>query len=555
MNEKLRILFATEASFVNSGFGNYTRELLTRLHAKGKYEIAEFASYGFVNDPRDKDIHWRYYANAVKDSDPRYQEYMSRGDNQFGRWRFDKVVLDFKPHVVVDWRDYWMSSYQAMSPLRPYFNWVLMPTVDSAPQQESWIDTYIDADAVFSYSDWGGKVILEQSNNKINYIGTARPGVNLDIFRPKNNIDAIKTQLGLPKDSYIIGSVMRNQKRKLFPELIKAFKSLIDEMYADGYKEADNLYLYLHTSYPDAGWDIPELLKEHKVLNRVYFTYQCVKCKHVNSDVYSHPGKICPRCLEPTSKFTSVTNGVNDSTLADIYNTFNLYVQYAICEGAGMPQIEAAACGIPIATVNYSAMVDVINKLDAYPIKVGSFFKELETKAVRVYPDNNDLVKTIKKHIRLRPNQIKEKKHIVRKLSEMNYDWDNIAKVWEDFFDSPSLFKAKRSWSDPPNYLAPNNINIDQIPQKDQFITLYNACANNLQSIEKMSSMFMLDMCEDASYGFSQNGMSIQGFSYKEAMNNINVLINNHNQAEKVRSDNIKFNDDFIKYAELKVSS
>jgi hypothetical protein len=112
-SNKLKILFASEASFVNSGFGNYTKELLSRLHKTNKYDIAEFASYGFVNDPRDKSINWKYYANAVKDNDPRHKEYSSRGDNQFGRWRFDKVLLDFRPHVVVDWRDYWMSSQDA----------------------------------------------------------------------------------------------------------------------------------------------------------------------------------------------------------------------------------------------------------------------------------------------------------------------------------------------------------------------------------------------------------------------------------------------------------
>lgn len=115
---------------------------MSRLHNTGKYEIAEFASYGLVNDPRDKDITWTYYANAVRDNDPRHKEYSSRGENQFGKWRFEKVLLDYRPDVVVDIRDYWMSSYQASSPLRPYFHWCLMPTVDSEPQQEEWIDTF-----------------------------------------------------------------------------------------------------------------------------------------------------------------------------------------------------------------------------------------------------------------------------------------------------------------------------------------------------------------------------------------------------------------------------
>ena len=132
----------SEASFISSGFGTYTKEILSRLHKTNKYTIAEFASYGMVNDARDKSIDWTYYANAVNPNDSRHAEYSSRGDNQFGRWRFEKVLLDFKPDVVIDIRDYWMSAYQKDSPLRKFFHWILMPTVDSEPQQEDWIDTY-----------------------------------------------------------------------------------------------------------------------------------------------------------------------------------------------------------------------------------------------------------------------------------------------------------------------------------------------------------------------------------------------------------------------------
>jgi len=553
-SNKLRILFASEASFVNSGFGNYTKELLTRLFQTNKYEIAEFASYGFVNDPRDKVIPWKYYANAVKDTDPRHKEYSSRGDNQFGRWRFDKVLLDFRPHVVVDWRDYWMSYYQAMSPLRPYFNWVLMPTVDSAPQQESWIDTYLDADAVFTYSDWGAEVIKKQSNNKINFIDTARPGVDLNIFKPISDTNKIKEELGLPQDSIIIGSVMRNQKRKLFAELLSSFRSLIDSLYRDGYKQADNIYLYLHTSYPDAGWDLPELLKNNRLLNRVYFTYKCSECNKVEACTYSHPNKICKKCFENASRFTSVTNGVDEPTLCKIYNTFDLYVQYSICEGAGMPQIEAAACGVPIATVNYSAMIDVINKLGAYSIDIGSYFTEFETKAIRVYPDGDSLVKIIKKHITLSPKKLETKKKEVRRAAENFYDWNKTAKIWENFFDSPWLFNPKRSWNDPAKFLNPE-INLSSVKdQQDMFLFIHNLCANNLDNINKMSTMSILDMCKDAAYGFSQNGTSLNAMTYQDVVNNVKTIINNNNMAEKARVENLSFDDDFIRYAHMKSS-
>ena len=204
----------SEASFIKSGFGVYAKEILSRLHKTGKYTIAEFASYGFVNDPRDKEIDWIYYANAVKTEDPRYAEYMSRGDNQFGRWRFEKVVLDFKPDVVIDVRDYWMTAYQKISPVRKYFHWVLMPTVDSKPQQEEWIETFLDADAIFTYSDWGAEVLKYQTSSRINYIDTASPGVDLDTFNIQDK-NQIRQKFNLPTDAFVIGSVMRNQKRKL----------------------------------------------------------------------------------------------------------------------------------------------------------------------------------------------------------------------------------------------------------------------------------------------------------------------------------------------------
>jgi len=548
--EKLKILFTTEASFINSGFGNYTKEILERLYSLNKYNLAEFASYGFVNDSRDSSVRWRYYANAVRDDDPRYSEYMSRTDNQFGRWRFDKVVIDFKPHVNVDIRDYWMSSYQAYSPTRPFFNWVLMPTVDSAPQQDSWMDTFIGADALFTYSDWAADVLKKQSNNKIKYINTASPGVDLNVFKPLDNKLELRKKYDIPLDAVVIGSVMRNQKRKLFPELIASTRKLIDRLYSENSEYADKVYLYLHTSYPDAGWDIPELLKEYRMLNRTFLTYKCAKCSSVTSSLFMGPLKVCGNCMNMSSKFSSVADGVTTNVLAELYNLFDIYVQYSICEGFGLPQVEAAACGIPIATVDYSAMQDVINKLEAYPIKISSTFKELETKANRVYPDNSSLTEILYKHINLSYRDKILKAQRTRLLTTQHYCWDKIAAKWEKFFDSPWLFHTKKSWNSRSNIL-PLISNKIQNP-KTSISDLISMCSQNLRQPQSIVSMMLLDMCKDAGYGFTQSGTSFGKFSYDDLLNNINSLISNHNQLEHVRANNISFEDDYIQYANLK---
>ena len=217
----------SEASYLSSGFSGYARELLKRLYATNKYEIAEFASYAKVNDPRDSDIPWVLYANAPSDNDPRSREYNSNSENQFGKWRFDRVLLDFKLDIVFDIRDYWMNSYQQYSPFRSYYHWVVMPTIDSEPQQETWIDTYISADAIFTYSDFGRDVIIKQSNGHANYIDTTSPGVDLSTFVPMlNEQKEIRKAFGVPEDAFIVGSVVRNQKRKLIPDLFETIRLL-----------------------------------------------------------------------------------------------------------------------------------------------------------------------------------------------------------------------------------------------------------------------------------------------------------------------------------------
>jgi glycosyltransferase involved in cell wall biosynthesis len=550
MQEKLKVLMCSEASFLNSGFGIYNKELLTRLHKTNKYTVAEFASYGFVNDPRDKDIHWTYYANAVKNEDSRHKAYSSRPDNQFGRWRFEKVLLDFKPDIVIDVRDYWMSSYQAISPLRNYFHWILMPTVDSEPQQEDWIDTFLSADAIFTYSDWAAKVLDKQSSGKINYIDTASPGVDLEKFNIKNRKE-IRAKLGVPVDAFIVGSVMRNQKRKLIPELLIAFRIFLDKLGETKPELAQKSFLYLHTSYPDMGWDIPEILKDSRLANKVLFSYICKNCKSVSCNVYSGLHTVCPKCMNKSCVLPSVTHGYTTENLADIYNLMDLYVQYSICEGFGMPQVEASACGTPVATVNYSAMCDLIQKIEAFPIRIQTKFKELETKAMRVYPDNNDLAKIIFDFHRL-PEPIRNKKRLrTRELTEKNYDWDAVSKKWERYLDKLDESGYRSNWSKPPEYQQ--SLQKNKIKSSQNFETILDICQNLLQNKDLAGTKRVLDILKNVDYGYAQNGPTqITAFNISEAYQYFETMINNHNQAEKIRSENPEIDEDFIVYAKLK---
>lgn len=547
MNRKLKVLMVSEASFLSSGFGTYAKEILSRLYKSDKYEIAEFACYGKVNDPKDRSIPWRYYANAVSHNDPRHEEYNKSMENQFGRWRFERVLLDFRPDVVIDVRDYWMNSYQQFSPLRPFFHWILMPTVDSAPQQEDWIDTFIHADAIMTYSDFGRDTLLEQSNNKINYIDTTSPGVSLDVFKPIGDRHNLKSHFGLDGKT-IIGGIMRNQKRKLIPELFASFRKLLDDYSDEGSDIGRNLYLYLHTSYPDAGWDIPLMLKEYGVGNRVLFTYVCQKCGFFRPCLFQHPMAICPKCRNKSMNMPNVSNGLAQEELNLIINTFDLYVQYAICEGFGMPQVEAAAAGVPIASVDYSAMNDVVRKLNGYPIKIKQYFRELETKAIRVYPDNDDLINIIKEYLAM-PDILKEqKRYETRSLVEKHYNWDNIAKKWEHYLDNIELTGLQGQWSTPISKINDSNINLDK-----PYEGLLNWISNNVGNHQIATSMMLLNMIRDLDYGFAMQGIQTQPYGPDNAKKVLESLINNHNTAMAVKNNpEMLQEEDYIQYAHMK---
>ena len=71
---KKRILFCSEATFLNTGYATYTREILNYLHSTGKYDIAELASYGTTGDPQAEGIPWRFYGVVPPNEAPQAQK-------------------------------------------------------------------------------------------------------------------------------------------------------------------------------------------------------------------------------------------------------------------------------------------------------------------------------------------------------------------------------------------------------------------------------------------------------------------------------------------------
>lgn len=450
---KKRILLNNEASYLATGYAVMGMEILSRLAATGKYELAELASYGTPVDPRINGLKWRFYPNMP---DPTDQESKAIHDSnplfQFGKWKWEETCLNFLPDIAFAFTDPWMCEHLTSSVYSKYYKTALLIPCDSAPMENSWIDSYMSCDRIFSYTDWGAEQYKKQSNNHPNFGGTASPGVDLEIFQPVPNKENHKALCGLPPDSIIIGTVMRNQKRKLYPDLIESFDRLLQELPPN---IREKTYLYLHTAVPDIGWDIPRFIKNSNCGNKIFLTYACLSCKFIFSSAYGGAKVNCKRCGAHAAITPNTQYGIPRQTLAQVINCFDLYVQYANKEGLGIPAIEAAACGVPIMATNYSGMVDVIKKTSGTPIEVKRFIWESESHSKQAYPDNDDLIKKIIQFINL-PEHAKVKKSIAARAGAQKYfTWDYITKKWEDYFDSVELLPVEQTWASPPRIFAP----------------------------------------------------------------------------------------------------
>lgn len=535
-NSKIRILFCTESSHIQSGYGNYTRSILQRLFDTGKYEIAELSCYRTVSF-KDS-CPWKIYPNAVEKDDPRFSQYNSSISNSFGQWRFDLVVAHFKPDIVIDFRDVFMTTYQRTSVFRDKFHWILAPTIDSFPVRHEWLDLISNCDTLLTHTEWAKNTIENLYGIKVS--GVVRDSIDLNSFKPQNKISSRNT-LGLGLDTFIIGSVMRNQKRKLIPNLFKIIGKLNNLM-------DKKTYLYMHTSYPESiGWDIPDLLLEYNVYNYVLFTYVCNSCKHWTPMKWKGAQTVCPKCSKLKMTLANVSNGISDTDLSKIYSTFDLYIQYSICEGFGIPPLEAAACGIPFITVDHGAMGELADDLGGFKVPVAVTFREQEINADRVYPDDEMCAYMISKFQDATMSEKMKIAEIQTSKILANHSWDKTAKEFEKIIDSVDVQSIDRWEPITTEHFAKIKKNVDPTTNNREFV--YNVIDTILEAPSLKTSFFIQQLIMALDNGYVMSNNSIIPYSQSDALKTLEMWFNNKTMLNRFLEDNSVINqNDFLTY-------
>lgn len=461
---KKRILLINEFSQLFTGFSTYWWYVLPLLNATGKYEIAEMCSYINNRHPLIDKCDWKVYPiEPDPDDKEALQRHSSDRFNQFGKLKLPEVLLDFKPDVVVSIRDFWMDEYIIQSPYYPLFQFIHMPTVDGEPQKQEWIEKYKTVDRMLTYSLYGKNQLERYSGGRIKVFDVASPGSDTTVFKPMDKAD-LRQQMGLDPDAYIIGTVMRNQPRKLFPEIFRAFARFLEICRENNRADvAAKTYLHLHTSSPDMGWDLPFEIRRHNLSHKVMITYLCEHCHAVYPSFWMGDIASCKACGQVAARTPNTSSGVDRTVLAKIQASWDLYIQYSCSEGYGMCINDSKACGVPAMVVEHSAMLEQGYNGGGIPIPVQKHYQEpcTQTNQLRALPDNEYTAHKL--YELFSEDGLKELRRLgveARETIEKYYTWEKVAKTWENAIDTMECPPQSQTWFAPPKVVKPDT----QIP-------------------------------------------------------------------------------------------
>jgi glycosyltransferase involved in cell wall biosynthesis len=155
-------------------------------------------------------------------------------------------------------------------------------------------------------------------------------GVDLDVYHPmdrvavrSNAIGPVLRAYGFDDDAFIVGCIGRNQPRKRLDLTIQYFAEWVQ------YKNVKNAVLWMQCAPTgDQAFDIKMLAKYFGVQGRVLLP------------------DVNPRY------------GVDEGTMAKVYNFIDVYLSTTVGEGWGLPAMEAMACGTPCVVPKWSAYAE-----------------------------------------------------------------------------------------------------------------------------------------------------------------------------------------------------
>lgn len=304
----MRLLWHSNAPWACTGYGQQTATFAPRLQDAG-FDVAISAFYGLQGAPLD----W----NGIRVYPAGFHPY---GNDSLPLHARDWFAGDFSQGLVVTLVDAWVLDPAKLREMRvgcwaPVDHETCPPAVAVALKNSRCLPIAMSRH---------GESAMKSTGLEPVYVPH---GIDTNLFAPRDR-DECRRLLNWPQDAFVVGMVAANKgfpPRKGFPEAIAAF--------ARFHRKHPEALLYLHTEPFGIvqGINIPQILQVNGVpASALRFC-----------DPYRYQLGFAPEHM------------------VTAYSAMDVLLNPSYGEGFGIPIIEAAACGTPTISTNFTSMPEV----------------------------------------------------------------------------------------------------------------------------------------------------------------------------------------------------
>lgn len=327
-NQKLRVLWWSNAVHTQTGYGVQTNNCVYRL-AKQGYDIRVAANYGLEGAALG-------FNNVIQ-----YPHLFS----EFGEDTL-KLAVDFwHPHVLVTLYDIWVGKYSRffneenwISKLHP--RWIAWLPVDSEPVADGVAEQAGKAYRAVAMSQFGQRE-LKKAGVSASYIPH---GVEAQVFKPSPDKKTskqwlekhsapinLKVPCHINNEDYVVGVNKANKDpaRADYDRMLLAYKIFLENN--PDARVDSKMFLHTWCGFP-GGTPIRELCHKYGLEGNVKSTFEY-----------------------------DLMCGLTPQAMAMQYGAFDVLLNLARGEGFGVPILEAASCGVPSVATDFSSMTELVS--------------------------------------------------------------------------------------------------------------------------------------------------------------------------------------------------
>lgn len=439
---KKKVLYHSDFSLLNSGFGKAARLVLSHLYKTGKYDITHLCCGVSAEANHFDRLPWKSIGalpDAITQSkmgkDPKVAQMAS-----YGAFTIDAVMKEEKPDVYIGVQDIWGCDFTIDKSWFTRPNMAIWTTLDSLPILPTAVTAASKTHNFWCWSDFATKSLHKLGHD---HVRTMRGPLDVNNFHKEDeNIRQSTRQVfNIPQDDFIIGFVFRNQLRKSVPNLLEGYKAFLD----NNPKAKGKTKLLLHTNFSE-GWGIHKLADELGVdKTEILTTYVCARCTSFGVHVFQGQEQKCPYCnADKSYNTTGIGQGVSEEQLNRVYNLMDVYCHPFTSGGQEIPIQEAKLAELVTLVTNYSCGEDNCEEGSGSLPLDWSEYREHGTEFIKASTDPKSIAKQLQKVFEMSPSEKEEMGKKARQWVIDNFSIEIIGKQLEDFIDNaPEINKEE----------------------------------------------------------------------------------------------------------------